>query len=396
MTVGRIRKDLDSNNVIVAPATRQGGDGRTINTANIGQNRPARIFEPELRTIVASWFAARWRQPWPENPSHTNGSFWQEITAWLHANEQRTWTESDLKEAIKGVYHAAFPQRLAEIRAQSDAMSAAPSLANQQMAAAEARHAEQPAQTPAPTIARPEKDGTFVAVWAIEKYVEMTFTDFYREEGAEYGARDMRAGARMRLGGFWQHCVIALNNAGYGPLDYRQRDLAQAINNVADHIELKLRAQSAQEQAAAPAQPRPMAEIFTPPDDDIADAGLDDVRERPVPDWMVEEPEPADPPVAAPSDNRALPAEPIQISVAPIQVSAEPIQVPAEEPVGEKSLQHRIRMLRGDRAHFSEAIGRLAIWAENTGHFTATIEAERGLKRIIELIDQELAALEAA
>ena len=69
-------------------AARTKADGRTINTANIGTNRPAyqpKIFVNELHAIVLRWADEHWSQPYLENPSHTNGAFWGQITTWLHA-----------------------------------------------------------------------------------------------------------------------------------------------------------------------------------------------------------------------------------------------------------------------------------------------------------------------
>jgi hypothetical protein len=41
------------------------------------------------------------------------------------------------------------------------------------------------------------------------------------------------------------------------------------------------------------------------------------------------------------------------------------------------------------------AIDRIEPWANTTGRHTATLEAERGLRRMVEMTDNELAALAA-
>ena len=57
--------------------------------------------------------------------NHTNGAFWQAITTWLHANESRSWNESDLKQAIKGrmrAYNRSEPESVdQDIRQSHDA-----------------------------------------------------------------------------------------------------------------------------------------------------------------------------------------------------------------------------------------------------------------------------------
>lgn len=69
-----------------------------------------KLSEGELTLIVQTWMAGFWRRPWPENPSHTNGTLWQELTAWMKENVTDAWRESDLKFAIKQLHHAAMTQ----------------------------------------------------------------------------------------------------------------------------------------------------------------------------------------------------------------------------------------------------------------------------------------------
>ena len=78
-TVRNIRGEMDLTTEIPQSDYRIGADGRTINTANIGAT-PAhqpKIFVNELHAIVLRWADGHWSQPWPENPSHTNGAFWE-------------------------------------------------------------------------------------------------------------------------------------------------------------------------------------------------------------------------------------------------------------------------------------------------------------------------------
>jgi len=80
----------------------------TVNGWFARKPKPARLFVDDLKGLIAKWMGMHWQTAWPDNPSHTNGQFWQEVTTWLHANVTETWTEADLKEAIKqmrsGVY----------------------------------------------------------------------------------------------------------------------------------------------------------------------------------------------------------------------------------------------------------------------------------------------------
>ena len=88
--------------------------GKTVSVAQakaiIEHHKPARLFVGDLKTVASEWMAMHWQHPWPDNPSHANGALWQELTAWLHANRTETWTEGDLKAAIKQLHHAHVQQ----------------------------------------------------------------------------------------------------------------------------------------------------------------------------------------------------------------------------------------------------------------------------------------------
>lgn len=62
------------------------------------------IDSPTLVRWVDRFLAEAWGdRPIPDNPSHTNGTFWQEITRWLHdqCGATHRWIDADLKFAIK-------------------------------------------------------------------------------------------------------------------------------------------------------------------------------------------------------------------------------------------------------------------------------------------------------
>lgn len=73
--------------------------------AAIQEAKPKRLFVNELPPLIKRWMGEEWQQEWPENPAHTNGQFWQQLTAWMHANISDVWSEGDLKEAIKEMYY---------------------------------------------------------------------------------------------------------------------------------------------------------------------------------------------------------------------------------------------------------------------------------------------------
>lgn len=213
MFVSNLRKELSVNGLQI-PAERtvqRAGQTYQQNTQNIGANRPARLFVGDLKGLVAKWMGMHWQHAWPDNPSHTNGEFWQQLTAWMHENVRETWQEGDLKEAIKALHYP----------------STAPAIAP-------APAASRPAATPAAT--------SYMAVWQLEGTVREVFKEVYGGQELPFAIRDMRQGAQQRTGRFWLLCAKTINAD-----NWRHADLAQAINNVAEHF--------AQRRHVAPTQP---------------------------------------------------------------------------------------------------------------------------------------------
>jgi len=200
-TVDKYRKEMESTSEIPKSITRIGADGRTYNTQNIGSNRPARLYVGDLKGLVARWMGMHWPYNWPDNPSHTNGQFWQQLTAWMHENVRETWQEGDLKEAIKALQWLN--------RREPEPASAAPS---QQIAPA----------TGAVGL---------LAVWELEKVAREVSKQIYGDKPQPFALNDMRQGARMRQGRFWLLCVQTINAN-----NWRHADLAQAIHNVAEQM----------------------------------------------------------------------------------------------------------------------------------------------------------------
>jgi hypothetical protein len=77
----------------------------------------------------------------------------------------------------------------------------------------------------------------YAAVWDIEKVVNQTHRQFYREEHeVRTSPQDMRASAKIRAGAFWNQVKAECDAQG---LTYRVTDVVQAINNVAAQMEAK-------------------------------------------------------------------------------------------------------------------------------------------------------------
>ena len=249
-TVGDWREKLQATGEIPQSTQRTGADGRTINTTNIGTNQPPKpvnkyvppIFVNELQAIVSRWAKEHWAGEWPENPSHTNGTFWRDITAWLHANDSRPWREGDLKAAIKEVHGR---QRTL---AAKDA----------------AEHSAKPAITTrqAADILRPTIDKFYV-----------------NDDNRRYQVPDMQAAAQTNSGGVWRACERALAN-----YTYTSALLMAAIRLIADEISQAQRSASAISNQQSP----------------ISN------QDRPLPDWAADDPDPDRPPVQRPLTGKEL------------------------------------------------------------------------------------------
>ncbi|MBP8292974.1 MAG: hypothetical protein KAX65_09385, partial [Caldilineaceae bacterium] len=101
-TVRHWREKLEAGAEIPQVSERTGADGKTYDTSGIGaaKQQQAAASMAELQALIGEWAAERWPDAWPENPSHTNGTFWQELTKHLRGNGV-TWRDGDLKMAIK-------------------------------------------------------------------------------------------------------------------------------------------------------------------------------------------------------------------------------------------------------------------------------------------------------
>lgn len=306
--VSALRKELSDKGyqMPTARTVERGGQTYQQNTQNIGSNRPARLFVGDLKGLVAKWMGMHWQHAWPDNPSHTNGEFWQSLVAWMHENVRETWQEGDLKEAIKALHWLSRPE-------------------------------PQPA-TPAPSqqIA-PASIPARVEIFEIEQVVRRVAS----EERST--AADLRTMARQRIGRVWLECRKAL------PADVAYRDLAQAMNNVAEQMVSRQNA------------PVPMTTIA--PTVAYVVPAVD--GDRPLPEWAQEEP--------------VLPQAQEPQTAAGVVVEDD---LHAE-------LQRwwvRLMSVRSD----------LGDWARLTGRFTDTLVLARELTKLIDITQSEMDAIATA
>lgn len=104
--------------------------GRSPSVAEV--KATIRLYVNDLESIVIRWIDDVWRRNnagVPDNPSHTNGQFWQQLTAWMHANVRDTWAESELKVAIQNVVRRTRHAQIADRQVQTGADAVARSQA---------------------------------------------------------------------------------------------------------------------------------------------------------------------------------------------------------------------------------------------------------------------------
>lgn len=123
-----------------------------------------------------------------------------------------------------------------------------------------------------------------LAAAALEEIVRETAARWYRDETPAYAVSDMRAAARVRGGGFWMNCIGKTD-----PPQWREADLAQAINNVVSQMEERQaryaaddtwRADIASRQAAAVPAGRPLWEVMRTEEELADDAQAADIASR--------------------------------------------------------------------------------------------------------------------
>lgn len=274
-TVGGWREKLQASGEIPQMTERtvtRDGVQYAQNTANIGANQPPRrhIYDGELERIVVAWAAQHYPGDWPENPSHTNGTYWQQLTAYLRAAiTTATWHESDLKVIIKRL-HVQRLSRAAISNQQSPINNLPPKEETGDPSRTLDRFVRQdaldnapdPAPSPYKSLAQMDADGEIPPLGppspssASATYAGVTAVHAaLRPLTATYTAADLRTTANYRGGSRWFEARRLLQNAG---IHYRDRDLVQALNNLADELE-----------QSQPAQPSTSSTPSPEPDDRI-------------------------------------------------------------------------------------------------------------------------------
>ena len=255
-TVGGWREKLQASGEIPQMTERtvtRDGVQYAQNTANIGANQPLRrhIYDGELERIVIAWAAQHYPGDWPENPSHTNGTYWQQLTAYLRAAiTTATWHESDLKAIIK------------RLHAQRRAPSPQSPISDPQSPTVYKSLAQMDADGDIPPLGPPSPSSAYSAVHPIQNTL--------RPLTRTYTAADLRTTANYRGGSRWFEARRLLQDAG---IHYRDRDLVQALNNLADELEQRERTLDAKAQAEH--APRPAlttaeaADLLRPTIDDF-------------------------------------------------------------------------------------------------------------------------------
>ena len=272
-TVTKYRQDMEVSSEIpkISERTVQRGDTTyTMRTANIGANQPPRrhIYDGELERIVVAWAAEHYPGDWPENPSHTNGTYWQQLTAHLRATiTAATWHESDLKAIIKRLHAQRRPAPSA-INNQQSPINNSSSLAPRPSQLAPSPYkslAQMDADGEIPPLApRPAQPDTYAAVHPIQNTL--------RPLTGTYTAADLRTTANYRGGSRWFEARRLLAAAG---IHYRDRDLVQALNNLADELEQRDRTQPSTPSTPSTGAPRPTlttaeaADLLRPTIDDF-------------------------------------------------------------------------------------------------------------------------------
>jgi hypothetical protein len=94
--VSDIRRALAAN-AQVLPGERMVRRGDSVYVQKVKD----KLSISSLREIVRRWSKENWTTQWPENPAHTNSRFWIMLTEWMKGNVHAAWNDADLKLAIK-------------------------------------------------------------------------------------------------------------------------------------------------------------------------------------------------------------------------------------------------------------------------------------------------------
>lgn len=311
--------------------------GRAPAVAEVRQ--AIRLFVENLRGIVRLWVEEQWLRSGreiPPNPAHTNGIFWQELTTWMHANISDRWTEADLKAAIR--HECSREQRTID--------------------AAEAPIAKGTYASGLPTLELPEPGASVVPSDAAHS----------RQRGAVLGKcricnRPLTDPAQAAAG---VGACCAAKQAATSSASDAEKTLEDHLVHVVglhDPVVQERILKSAMQNGSLPAQVWDALACYT----DVAAVTLENIRYAARSAYM-----------------RVLRSR--------SESAAADDEAPQSAPIADE----RRARLGQYLTQFEATLNALTGWAEMTGRFTATGEAERGLRRLIDLTRQEMAAFSGA
>ena len=370
--VRKVKRDLGLDTTYSTQYTHpKTGEVTSMKTANIGANRPAP--DPISRASLAGWLVDQnngWAFYHPERMLATT----------RYNTQSEAMAAAQAGEATGSNYHALFPNK--------------------------GRETHVPAN---------------LAVWELERTVREVFAEAYRNEEQPYALRDMRAGAKQRTGRFWTLCVRTINAD-----NWRHVDLVQAINNVASQIEQRAATEAAptlhQGAGVRPVAPLTVEELvedlggylasFEAWEIDQAGKGAQnkalEMAQHCLSDFTYRQadlyralqrlalqrgaPKPpaepqvhgerALPPWAQPPSTEQAVADVVEVHGTPSAAPAAPGKHPQHDELFELS------------ECFSFAIRECNRWGNLTGEHTAIMEAQRGLRRLVERTQQIMADYE--
>lgn len=366
--------------------------GRAPAVAEVRQ--AIRLFVENLRGIVRLWVEEQWLRSGreiPPNPAHTNGIFWQELTTWMHANISDRWTEADLKAAIR--HECSREQRTID--------------------AAEAPIAKGTYASGLPTLELPEPGASVVPSDAAHS----------RQRGAVLGKcricnRPLTDPAQAAAG---VGACCAAKQAATSSASDAEKTLEEHLLHVVglhDPVVQERILKSAMQNGSLPAQVWDALACYT----DVAAVTPENIRYAARAAYMRVLRGRSE---SAAADDEAPIAEDLTWNLAPwlrdagwkqfrldsTIVAIHPVHGMLSAKRGEIIAMHRQMAVlvngasEGDErrarlgqylTQFEATLNALPAWAEMTGRFTATGEAERGLRRLIDLTRQEMAALSGA
>lgn len=262
-TVRKYREDMESASQIAKVTERQGADGKVYNTANIGANRPAaqspsRRYESGLPALnMPSPRPAIGAQPKMPVTDWELSDICETVANEMFGDITRSrvvaLTRIMVSDATtkQGGYWDKLLRTLAPFDAAVTRIQAAVADAAQRMVAERGGADTEPeASAPAPAAKPPMTPEAKelsreikAATWGDKPYAEVwEIQSALGNWQHNLDATGLRNLARFRGGADWFDCRVAL-----GEMRYRDRDLVQALNNLASQMEQRAEGETGRE-----------------------------------------------------------------------------------------------------------------------------------------------------